>query len=79
MTWFLASTPILYHKKHKAQTGVNRLTHQYKYTLTPRVRCSKQLSVLHWMNNLLISKIYLTEFHNVVAFQKLLTIEVTIC
>ena len=43
--------------------------------------CSQQLSVLiewiigsvlHWINNLLISKIYFT-FHDVFAFQKLLT------
>ena len=31
---------------------------------------SKQLSVLHWMNNSLISEVYLV--HNVLIFQKLL-------
>ena len=31
---------------------------------------SKQLSVLHWMNNSLISKVYLA--YNVLIFQKLL-------
>ena len=31
---------------------------------------SKQLSVLHWMNNSLISKVYLV--YNVLIFQKLL-------
>ena len=35
--------------------------------------CSQQLSVLHLINNLLISKIYFTEFHKVFTFQKLLT------
>ena len=37
---------------------------------------SQQVSVLHWMNNLLISKFHFTEFHIVFAFQKLLA-EVT--
>ena len=41
------------HKQgHTAHTGANRLTHPYKYILTPPVMCSQQLSVLHWMNNL---------------------------
>ena len=35
--------------------------------------CSQQLCVLHRMNNLMISKYYFTEFHNVFAFQKLLS------
>ena len=35
--------------------------------------CSQQLSALHLMNNLLISKTYFLEFHSVFAFQKLLT------
>ena len=29
-------------------TGVNRLTHPYKYISTPPVMCSQQLSVIHW-------------------------------
>ena len=54
-------------------TGANRPTHSYKYILTPSVMCSQQLHVLHRMNNLVISKIYFTEFHSVFGFQKLLT------
>ena len=38
--------------------------------------CSQQLSVLQWMNNIIILKIYSTEFHNVFDLQKLL-VEVT--
>ena len=34
---------------------------------------SQQSFVLHWLNNSLVSKIYVTEFYNVFAFQKLLT------
>ena len=33
-------------------------TRPYKYIITPIVVCSQQLSLLHWMNNSLISKIY---------------------
>ena len=51
----------------------NRLTHPHEYILTPPVMCLQQLPVLHWMNNLLTSKICFTEFHNFFAFQKLLT------
>ena len=58
--------------KNPAHRGY-RPTHSYKYRLTPSVMCSQQLYVLHRMNNLVISKIYFTEFHNVFAFQKLLT------
>ena len=36
--------------------------------LAPPVLCSQQLSELHCINNLLISKIYFTEFHNIFAF-----------
>ena len=50
-----------------------RLTQPYKYILIPSAMCSQQLSILHWINNLLISQIYPTEFHNFFAFQKLLT------
>ena len=48
-----------------------RLAHPYKYILTPYVMCSKHLPALNWMKNLLASKIYITKFHNVFAFQKL--------
>ena len=37
--------------------------------------CSQQLCVLHWMNDLLISKIDITEFHNVFAAQKFMTLK----
>ena len=43
------------------------MTNPYKYILTPPVLCSQQLSVLHSMSNLLISKTYFTEFYNVFA------------
>ena len=33
--------------------------------------CSAQLSVLDWMNNSLISKIYFAQICNVCSFQKL--------
>ena len=48
-------------------------THPYKYILTPPVMCSQQLSVSHWISDSLITKIYVTDFHGVSAFQKLLT------
>ena len=51
----------------------NRMTHPYKYILTPPVMCSQLLFVSHQMNNLLIFKIYFTEFCNISAFQKVLT------
>ena len=46
------------------------MTYPYKYILTPPVLCSYQMSVLYSMNNLLISKIYVTEFYNVFAVVK---------
>ena len=48
---------------HTADSGVNTLTHPYKCILTPPVICSQQLSVLHGMNNSLISKIYFPQCH----------------
>ena len=48
MTGFL-QVLILYHK-HIEKDTQHRLTHLYKYILTPPVMCSQQLSVLHhWM------------------------------
>ena len=35
--------------------------------------CSQQLCALDRINNVVISKIYFTMFHNVFAFHKLLT------
>ena len=43
---------------HTVHSGVSRLKHTYKYIFTPPLMCSQQLSLLHWMNNLSISKIY---------------------
>ena len=54
-----AGTLIWYHRhrqKHTRHTGTNRLTHIYKYILTPSVICTQQLPVLHWMKTLLIQK-----------------------
>ena len=65
---FFAVTLIWFHTHththtytHRAHSMANRLTHLYKYTLTPPVICSKKLFVLHYMNNSLISKIYLPQ------------------
>ena len=71
MTWLFANTLIRYHTQtHKV---VSRMTYPYRYILTPPAMYSQHLSVLHWMNNFLISKLHFTEFYNVFAFQKLLT------
>ena len=43
----------------------------HTHILTPAAMWSQQLFALHWMKNLLISNIYVTEFHNIFAFQKL--------
>ena len=66
-------TPLLkrtHTQRHTAQSGANILKHPYKYKLKPPVMCSQYLSILHWMNNLWISKIY---FPRCILFQKLLT------
>ena len=55
-----ASTLIWYHahwQTYIGHTGTNRMTHIYKYILTPPVLCTQQLPVLHWMNNLLIQMV----------------------
>ena len=44
------------HTHLHTHTGVNTLTHPYKYILTPPVMCSQQQFLLHWINNLPISK-----------------------
>ena len=55
MTWCFASTLTRYHTNNKMKTathtGANRMTCTYKYILTPPVLYSKQLSVLHSINN----------------------------
>ena len=65
LMWFFAGTLIWYHKntytqtqRHTVHSGASRLTHPYKYIFTPPFMCSQQLSLLHWMSNSLISKIY---------------------
>ena len=60
-----AGTLIWYHKQHKhkprewqtSYSGTSRPTHPYKYIFTPPVMCSHQYSLLHGMNNSLMSKI----------------------
>ena len=83
MTWLFANTLIRYHTQtHEPHSKlsvdwltqvVSRLTYPYKYILTPPAMYSQHLSVLHWMNNFLMSKLHFTEFYNVFAFQKLIT------
>ena len=61
---FFAGTLIWYHthtQTHTAHSGASRLTHPYKYIFTSPVMCSQQPSLLPWMNNSLISKIYLPQ------------------
>ena len=45
-------------QRHTAHSGASRLTHPYEYILTPTVMYLQELSLLHWMNNPLTSKIY---------------------
>ena len=68
--WGVFYYSLISHTQMKTSTHreANTLTHLYKYMLTPSIMCSKQLHVLNWMNKLLLSKIYITEFHNVFAF-----------
>ena len=46
----------VFHTHPPTHTGVNTLTHPYKHILTPPVMCSQQQFLLHWINNLPISK-----------------------
>ena len=55
------------HPPTHTHTGVNTLTHPYKYILTQPVMCSQQQFLLHWINNLPISKF--TQFHNALLFK----------
>ena len=82
--WFFASTLIWYHtqththththtQRHNTLRGQCTDTHQHKYIFTPPVMCSQQLSLLHWMNNSLISKIYFPQclfFSKIIDLQK---------
>ena len=49
------SPPQLLYWSH---SGASRLIHPHKHIFTPPVMCSQKLSLLCWMNNSLISKIY---------------------
>ena len=49
------SPPQLLYWSH---SGANRLTRPYKHIFTTPVMCWEKLSLLRWMNNSLISKIY---------------------
>ena len=62
--WFNI-THISHTKLHSETT---RLTHPYKYILTPLVMWSQQLSTLHWI----IHWYQKVMFHDVFSFQKLL-------
>ena len=73
-----ANTLIWYYahkQRHTENTWINRLTHIYKYILTPPVTCMQQLLVWHWMTNLLI-RTYFTKVHNVFTFQNYSLVEV---
>ena len=48
-------------QRHTAPSEANRLTHPYKFIFASLVMCSQQLSLLHWINNSLISKIYIAQ------------------
>ena len=59
--------------KNTVHSEANRLTHPCKYILTAPAMSSQQLSVLHWMNNSLILKIY---FPQSFLFKDYLLVEV---
>ena len=50
--WF--AIPHTYTQRHTAHSGTDRLTHPYKYILTPPAMCLQQLSalrfILHWFS-----------------------------
>ena len=75
--WYQIIVPTLtwYHthihtQRHTSHSGSSRLIHPYKYMFIPSVMWSQQLSLLYWMNNSLISKIY---FPQCLFFSKLFT------
>ena len=61
---------IIHTRTHKQTHIIQRKIdwHPYKYILMPTVMCSQLLSVLHWMDSLLISKTYLIDFRFVCVF-----------
>ena len=68
--WFFAETLISHSHKDTAHSGASRVTHPYKYIFSLPVVCSQQLSLLYWMNDSLISKIY---FLQCLFFSKIFT------
>lgn len=67
--WFLAGTDLKLHKHiythihiHMSHSGTNKLSHPHKHIVIPHVMCLQQLSVLHWINNLLGSKINFPQY-----------------
>ena len=58
-TWFFAGALIWYHTHKDTQhTRASRLTHPYKYIFAPFVICLQQPTLLHLMDNLMISKYF---------------------
>ena len=49
---------VLCNKASSLLQSDTELSHPYKYIFTPAVMCSQQLSLLHWINTWMISKIY---------------------
>ena len=57
--WFFAGALIWYHTHKDTQhTRASRPTHPYKYIFAPSVMCLQQPTLLHLMDNLMISKNY---------------------
>ena len=60
-------------QRHTTHSQASRPTHPFKYTFTPTVMCSQQLSLLHWMNNSVTSKTYFPQcffFSKIIHLQK---------
>ena len=62
--WYSDLISHIHKHSHAAHSRAIILTHPYKYILTPPVICLQQLSLLLWMHNSLISKIYLWNTNN---------------
>ena len=65
------STLLWYHVQTKTHIEANRLIHPHEYILTSLVMCLLKLSVLHWVNNLLISKFYFSIVLRCLFFPKI--------
>ena len=69
--WFDVTYKNTHIKKHTAHSGASRLTRPYIFT--PTLMCSQQLALLHWMNNLLMSKLHFPQcrfFSKMIHLQK---------